>query len=248
MIDGEAGREKRGFSFSLQIPDDIASIAWIAPIRTKPRRTYDQIKYSFSPEGDHSPYLVRQFLKNKDGRVGKDFLEFMSSFGKKSGLLSTIGVKKFGEDSSSPFQLEIVLEDKPLNISSVGYGVSQALPIMIELFARRKNSCFAIQQPEVHLHPRAQAALGDVFYSVAQKDNKKFLIETHSDFIIDRFRANINKNKTNINSQVLFFERVDGFNKVYSIPIHQDGKYDDNQPESFRSFFIKEELDILRIR
>lgn len=248
MIDGEMKESKEKFSFMLQIPDDLARIAWIAPIRTKPRRTYDQFKYSFSPEGDHSPYLVRQILKSEDTKYSKEFLNFMSSFGKKSGLLSSIGVKKFGNDSSSPFQLEIVLEDKPLNISSVGYGVSQALPIMIELFARIKNSCFAIQQPEVHLHPRAQAALGDVFYSVAQKDNKKLLIETHSDFIIDRFRANINKNKTNINSQVLFFERVDGFNKVYSIPIHKDGKYDDNQPESFRSFFIKEELDILRIR
>jgi hypothetical protein len=47
---------------------------------------------------------------------------------------------------------------------------------------------------------------------------------------------------------VLFFERVGGFNKVYSIPIHKDGKYDENQPESFRSFFIKEELNLLRMR
>jgi len=248
MIDGEMKKDKKHFSFSLQIPDDLTSLAWIAPIRTKPKRTYDQFKYTFSPEGDHSPYLVRQILKGKNKKYSEAFLDFITKFGKKSGLLSSIGVKKFGKDSSSPFQLEIVLEDKPLNISSVGYGVSQALPIMIELFARRKNSFFAIQQPEVHLHPRAQAALGDVFYFVAQNDNKKLLIETHSDFIIDRFRTNINKNKKNIDSQVLFFERVGGFNKVYSIPIHKDGKYDENQPESFRSFFIKEELDLLRMR
>jgi predicted ATPase len=157
-------------------------------------------------------------------------------------------VKKYGKDSASPFELDIILEDKPLNISNVGYGVSQSLPILIELFARIKGSWFAIQQPEVHLHPRAQATLGDVFYFIAEKENKKLLIETHSDFIIDRFRANFKKNSSTIDAQVLFFERVNGVNKVHSIRIHKNGMYDENQPESFRSFFIKEELDILGIR
>jgi len=133
----------------------------------------------------------------------------------------------------------------------VGYGVSQSLPILVELFARRSGTLFAIQQPEVHLHPRAQAALGQVFYQLATTKNKKLLVETHSDFIIDRFRVSVRKGQQSgnvIDAQVLFFERVNGLNRVHPVPILQDGRYSDSQPESFRSFFIKEELDVLRIR
>jgi predicted ATP-dependent endonuclease of OLD family len=253
LIDGEAKKKKKDendenvISVFLEIPDDLASIAWIAPIRTKPRRTYDQFKYSFSPEGDHSPYVVRQFL-NRKNRKSIEFQNTMSEYGRKSGLMSSVGVKNFGKDFSSPFQLEIVLEDKPLNIGNVGYGVSQALPVLVELIARTKGACLAIQQPEVHLHPRAQAALGELFYSAAAKDGKKLFIETHSDFIVDRFRATMRNNDAVVDAQALFFERKDGFNRVHTIPIHKDGKYDDNQPDSFRKFFIREELDMLRIR
>jgi len=229
-------------------PDLAHGFAWIAPIRSKPKRTYDQYKYSFSPEGDHTPYLIRRYLMSKKSKQGMDFQNFMKDFGQDSGLLSTIGVKKFGKESSSPFELDIVLDDKPLNISNVGYGVSQSLPILVELYARSKGSWFAIQQPEVHLHPRAQAALGEVFFFLAEHEKKRLLIETHSDFIIDRFRSSVRKSESTIEAQALFFERVGGFNKVHSIPILNDGRYSEDQPDSFRSFFIKEELDIMRIR
>jgi len=45
----------------LPSPDDVAflpEVTWIAPIRTKPRRTYDELTLAFSPEGGHTPYLM----------------------------------------------------------------------------------------------------------------------------------------------------------------------------------------------
>lgn len=250
MIEKAAKIKQEGDEISLMMrfPELGYSFTWIAPIRSKPKRTYDQFKYSFSPEGDHTPYLIRKYLKNKKSNLSMAFQDFLRNYGQKSGLMTAIDVKKFGKDSASPFELEVVLEDKPLNISSVGYGVSQSLPILVELFARGKGSWFAVQQPEVHLHPRAQAALGDVFYLLSTTEKKRFLIETHSDFIIDRFRINMRRDQKKVDAQVLFFERADGMNKVHSIPILNDGRYSENQPDSFRSFFIKEELDNLGIR
>src|SRR6266436_9344091 len=104
----------------------------------------------------------------------------------------------------------LVLDDKALNLSTVGYGVSQSLPVLTEVFLRPHGSWFAIQQPEVHLHPKAQAALGDVFFEMATVEHKRFLVETHSDFAIDRFRMNYRKaDSKKPNSQILFFERRD---------------------------------------
>lgn len=56
----------------------------------------------------------------------------------------------------------------------------------------------------VHLHPKAQAALGEVLFNLSILENKKFIIETHSDYMIDRFRISCRKSKKSIKTQVLF--------------------------------------------
>lgn len=117
--------------------------------------------------------------------------------------------------------------------------------MIVEIFSRSKNSWFAIQQPEVHLHPKAQAALGEAFFDMAIMENKKFIIETHSDYAIDRYRILLRKSDQKPRSQVLFFERTDSGNKVTRIKIDNSGEFDSGQPESYREFFMKEEMDLL---
>jgi len=222
-------------------------MAWIAPIRTKPKRTYDGYGRSFSPEGEHTPHLLRKGL-SASKKEAESFKSALEEFGKASGLFKQVIINELGNDSTSPFELLIILSDNPLRINSVGYGVSQVLPLVVEMLARPKNSWFAIQQPEVHLHPRSQAALGDLIFAMAEHNEKYFLIETHSDFTIDRFRLNYRKSKNHhIESQVLFFERTDSGNKVSVIPILEDGEYSTEQPSTFRDFFLKEQMELLGI-
>jgi hypothetical protein len=218
-------------------------MASIAPIRTKPRRTYDEYTLEFSSEGDHTPYLIRQLKRGRKTRQGLD--KYLSAFGRDSGLFKSIDLREFGRRPDSPFALEATLGTTPLGLQNVGYGVSQSLPVVVELFARPKGTHFAIQQPEVHLHPRAQAALGDVFFRLAVDDGKVFFIETHSDFTIDRFRLNYRKAKKRPDAQVLFFERNGKGNRVTPLVFTENGEYPEEQPTSFRDFFLKEQLDLL---
>ena len=210
----------------------------MAPIRTKPRRTYDAPETPFSPEGEHTPYTIRKRLSSK---AAKDFKEFMFGAGENSGLFRTVLVREYSPEDRAPFEIRINLDKGELTLDNVGYGVSQALPLLVEIFVQPKGSTFAIQQPEVHLHPRAQAAFGDVIASVCRADDKHFLVETHSDFTIDRFRMNIKKNGY-LESQILFFERATGNNKITPIPIERDGTISDDQPDSYRAFFLNESL------
>jgi len=225
-------------------------LIWIAPIRTKPRRTYDEPNTSFSSEGSHTPYVIRRML---NGPEASKFKKFMDQVGKASGLFQSIEIKKFGKSDDAPFEVDAVLDNKALNLSWLGYGVSQSLPIFVELLDRPKGSSFAIQQPEVHLHPRAQASLGDVFYEMALLDRKRFVIETHSDFTIDRFRMNYRRKKSKRNkdngprSQILFFERRDSLNTVTALPIGTRGELPADQPQSYREFFVNEEIELLDV-
>lgn len=223
---------------------------WIAPIRSQPRRTYDEPNTPFSSEGDHIPYVIRRILGS--GSEARKFNEFMKPVGTSSGLFESINIRRFGNTNDAPFEVDAYLDGKAVNLHWMGYGVSQSLPILVELFDRKGEVTFAIQQPEVHLHPRAQAALGDLFFKVAVNDRKRLIVETHSDFLIDRFRLNYRQTSgkgrsTLPNSHVLFFERQDRCNTVASLPINQEGNLPSDQPKGYREFFVKEEATLLEL-
>ncbi|HEU0050331.1 MAG TPA: AAA family ATPase [Nitrososphaera sp.] len=237
---------KRVYQFSPANVAVLPEVTWIAPIRTKPRRTYDELSLAFSPEGGHIPYLIRAMLRSNKSRA--EFRAFIERVGEASGLFQDIRIKDFGKGTASPFEVDVVLDGKALNVSTVGYGVSQSLPVLVELFRGGHGSWFAIQQPEVHLHPRAQAALGDVFFEMAAAEHKLFLVETHSDFTIDRFRMNYRNGRPDKpDSQILFFERQDKHNVVTPLSIGKSGDLPAEQPEGYRQFFIREELRLLGI-
>ncbi len=240
----EASAEE--MSVDIRIPVPLPNVVWVAPIRTLPQRTYDAVKLVYSPEGTHTPYVIRKILDSK--REAGKFLASMQRIGDASGLFESIGIRRYGRGVTAPFEVDIVLDRKALNLSTVGYGVSQSLPVLVELLIRPENTWFAIQQPEVHLHPKAQAALGDVFFEMATREQKHFLIETHSDFTIDRFRMNYKGRKGKIaRAQILFFERKNRQNKVHSLIMGENGELPQEQPESYRRFFVKEELKLLGI-
>lgn len=232
--------------FSILTPMIFQDLAWVAPIRTKPRRTYDELRRSFSSEGSHTPFLIRKILDSRPD--AKRFLDIISKVGKDSSLFESINVKPLGdsEDVTAPFEVQIVLDQKPFNVMNVGYGVSQSLPVMVEILWRRFGTWFAIQQPEVHLHPKAQAALGSLVFTMALTEKKNFVIETHSDFMIDRFRSHFKRTRgPKPESQVVFFERRNRQNTAASLVIGDSGELPASQPKSYRDFFLKETIRVL---
>ncbi|QGX40593.1 AAA family ATPase [Permianibacter aggregans] len=227
-----------------------SEIIWLAPIRAKPKRTYDGFRAAYTPEGDHAPYLLKKLLTTEKYRR---HAEIIDSFGEDSGLYSNVEVNSYGKDETSPFELKVKIGRRKVRITNVGYGVSQVLPIIAEFVARGK-SCYVIQQPEVHLHPRAQAALGEFIFTFANNLGAEFLIETHSDYLIDRFRLKMseanksrNKQKLDTDAQVVFFEKNNNGNKFTVIPVLSNGQYSEVQPRTFRDFFLKEQLSLLGI-
>ncbi len=78
----------------------------------------------------------------------------------------------------------------PLPLAAVGVGVSQVLPILVMGLLAPKHTLLIIEQPELHLHARVQARLGDFFLGLS-KCNKQCLIETHSENLVNQLRYHI---------------------------------------------------------
>lgn len=221
---------------------------WMAPIRAKAKRIYESYKIKFSPEGDHIPSLLRNLLSSKRKKQNQEIINTLIKFGRESNLFDNINITEFGRRNSSPFEIQVEYDGLPIKLTNVGYGVSQSLPLLVEILSSSKE-CFSIQQPEVHLHPKAQAAFGSFILNSFKTNKNTFLIETHSDYTINRYRYSLSKTNEveEVKSQILFFQRTKEGNTISTIKIDSKGKFDKHLPEDYRNFFIDEELKLLEL-
>ena len=223
-----------------------------APVRSKPRRTYDPSRPARDPEGETIPmYLSTAFFEDKKSwRELKDALE---RFGREAGLFDEIAVKPLGKRGSEPFQMHVRKFGRrakgPLrNLIDVGYGVSQALPVITELFRDDATPMFLLQQPEVHLHPSAQAALGSLFCRIAGK-RRQLVVETHSDHLLDRVRMDVRDGRAKLTPDdvsILLFERDELEVHIHSLRLDQDGNVL-GAPPGYRQFFMDETKRSLKL-
>ena len=228
-----------------------AELIPVAPLRAKPKRTYDPVREIDSPEGEHVPMLMMR-LDHSEKKTWRSLHDDLVDFGKESGLFADIKVRRHGKQISDPFQLQVKVQSgSHANIMDVGYGVSQSLPILVSLLSSEENGAsgrrnaraaktFLLQQPEAHLHPRGQAELAELFARVAKKGRNTFLIETHSDYIVDRIRILVRRELLRPNDvSIIFFEPKRNAAKMHNITLDKFGNLK-NAPPSYRSFFLKE--------
>ena len=217
-----------------------------APNHPGPRRTYDPAKLSSDPWGADVPSLLANLhLRNK--AAWAELKERLDAFGRESGLFDDFSVKQLTGVEGGPFQLQVRKFGKrgrkgpKRNLMDVGFGVSQVLPVLAALLRANGPSMFLLQQPELHLHPSAQAGLGSLFCRTAEA-GRQLIVETHSDYILDRIRLDVRDRHTNLKPadvSILYFERGDLDVRIHPIRFDKDGNVRDTPPE-YRQFFINE--------
>ncbi len=102
---------------------DLYKIHSIAPIRSKPKRTYDPLRETETPDGSEIPMTLMN-LKASNEQEWDDLKNQLLSFGLASGLFSDIELRELGDSKSDPFQLKIEVRGSNVNLMDVGYGVS----------------------------------------------------------------------------------------------------------------------------
>jgi predicted ATPase len=216
-----------------------------APVRSNPNRVYTPTDQIRSPDGTHTPQTLFK-IKEADEKRWLKIKAGLEEFGQLSGMFSAINVARYRSSGSSPFQINVTRKGKQSNIVDVGYGVSQALPILTDLIESPPKSGFLFQQPEVHLHPQAQAALGSFFVDYLDRSNGSTIVaETHSDYLIDRVRLCVQNGKIRPNDvSILYFESIGTGALVHQMSIDVEGNIQ-NVPSGYRNFFVKEQMKLL---
>jgi len=191
--------------FNFELEKLFTNISYLGPLRKHPERTYqftgstpDSVGYD--GEDAIAALLSRQEKRysEKQGGWRKTLAEVVAAKLYEMGLIHSFDVDAISEHAK--LYLVKVTESEggcPVDLPDVGFGISQVLPVIIQLFYAKPNSTVIIEQPELHLHPRAQALLADVFIDAIQyldekrPRNLQVLVETHSEHFLLRFQRRI---------------------------------------------------------
>lgn len=185
---------KRDFSREL--------INYVSPLRAHPKRYYFLDKANINTtldtlDGDSLTEILKEnhIVKNKVNKWLKNF-NLAVDVSTLQDVIHKLKIKQNGLN---------------LDITDVGFGISQVLPVIVQGFLSFSNSLTIIEQPEIHLHPKMQADLADLFIDIIHSDSpeqtsKYLLIETHSEYLLKRLRRRISEgDKISANDVAIYF-------------------------------------------
>lgn len=160
------------------------------------------------------------------------------------------------DPSEFGFMVELFLRDtkgRKHQFEDVGSGIGYLLPVLCAVYGvdGHVSTCF-VQQPELHIHPALQAAMGDVFIEGSNED-RQMLVETHSEHLLLRILKRIRQTHSRVDVapelkisaddvSVLYFNpSPDGTTSVKRLRITEDGEFMDRWP---RGFFAERDQEL----
>ena len=223
-----------GFTQAL-IRNVFDNLSYVGPLRARLSRFYRvsaEMPETVGAQGEHAANLFRRkasTLKNEINRWVKAF-----EFG------DQLRYKSLTDDL---FQLTFVTGTEETNIADAGFGASQVLPLIIQAVAAPEDSLTLAEQPEIHLNPRLQCVLADLFVEMATTGHR-VLVETHSEHLIVRLRRLVAEGKIPAEDVSLYFvEKTGGESKIRRISLEENGSIDASTwPSGFFDDSLRESL------
>lgn len=183
----------------------------------------------------------RSYVQNPlPGLENPKYVNAISIVGRELGIFDGIELS----ETNDAFEILVDVAGSSHNISDVGYGITSLLPFLNSFVSAGPETLFLLQQPEVHLHPSAQAAL----VKVIANSTHSFIVETHSDHIIDWFRILVREGNLNHTDIAIIYFDVASNDKsathLHQITLDEHANLE-GQPSDYREFFSNETSRLL---
>lgn len=188
-LDGRRSPFSIGFRPGAKLAEIAMKLIHVPGLRGNPERSYKTASSNSLYPGSFEKYvasIIHQWKNDKRQeskfvKLGEQMLEL--------GLAASVDTSPINETRleirvSRHLGCESKASSDYVNIADVGFGVSQTLPVLVALLEARKGQVVYIEQPELHLHPKAQALLASIIASAVSERNVKVVIETHSSILL----------------------------------------------------------------
>ncbi|WP_434182252.1 DUF3696 domain-containing protein [Bacillus thuringiensis] len=257
----------RGISIAIEklVMTSMEEVSYIGPFRRTPERNYrfqEANLLSIGADGEYTSELLASYYRKNDVEFFKKLNDWLQQH-----LNIHINV----EELKGGIYRVLVKDLKSgiiNNIRDVGFGLSQVLPIVVQVLIQKDNEGRNIraknrlqrvlkrinifEQPELHLHPAAQSSLADLFILGHELDSRNhFFIETHSEHLILRLRRRILEGRINPDHVAIYFvqksENSSGYSCVEKLNLNENGDIE-NWPEDFFDQDFQEIIEINKLR
>lgn len=209
-------------SLNLRHEQLFRSLFYLGPLRTRAERLYSWAGVEPESVGFAGEYTIAAILAAQGRSIStgyrhwsKPFQELIARKLMQMGLIEEFRVKPISEQRQ---EYEVGVRTKGsrdwVDLPDVGFGISQVLPVLVQCFYARPGSIVLVEQPEIHLHPRAQSALADVMIEVISSRengsdrNIQLIIETHSEHFLRRLQRRIAEEKVSQQKVSAYFADV----------------------------------------
>ncbi len=214
---------------------------YISSFRHPPERTYYRRTKGALKVGRYGENHIDQLIEWEQSK-SRQFRMLVKSL-QELKLLNEIHTKTF---PGGRFDIKVKPSHASVDTSliDVGFGVSQFLPIIVADLQLERGATLAISQPEIHLHPSAQSLLGEYFLRNVTSNEKRYIIETHSEYLINKFRALIAKGDLKPDDvSVYYLRKTSDRSNSFRITFTKDGKIE-GAPNDFFDTYMCDVMEI----
>jgi predicted ATPase len=208
---------------------------YLGPLREFPQRSYvisGQAPSDVGVRGERSAEVLWFASRTKKQR--QQMLENINRWVKEFGIAKEVRLQRLGKSNQYQVLFVDAATNLPMNIADVGFGASQLLPIIVQGFYAPPGSVLLIEQPEIHLHPKAQATLGDLLMEVVKAGDRQIIVETHSEHLLARIQRRIAEQKfSHEQVAIYYFEPTPGGTKIHRLELDEYGQLVEPIPEGF---------------
>ncbi len=228
--------DMRLYYFTRSLSEQLGMIEFIGPFRKSPERTYPVSGETPSTVGVHGEKAVDILVSDESRRRGKrrNITKLISDWLRRSEIAQAIQIVPFTER-----HFEVLVEHfdtgENENLADVGYGCSQILPILVAGYHLPQESTLILAQPEIHLHPKAEAEVGTFLYEVAKRGIQLF-VETHSEHLLLRLQSHVASGELlpqDINVFYIYSDTDRHEKRIKVLPLGKDGFFVDDWPRGF---------------
>lgn len=222
---------------SHQFDELMSSISYVGPLRDRPRRRYQWQGSSptfVGPRGESTVAAILAARRQSRTIKTRGFEENLGYWLKRMGLIEQFAVVEIGSRTNL-YELRVSAAGiaTSVSITDVGFGISQVLPVLVQVFYAAPGTPVILEQPEIHLHPVAQSALGDVLLGAVKDNGTQLIVETHSEHLLHRIQRRIAEEGISKDDVALYFiEAVDGRSEIHELKVDEYGNIA-NWPQDF---------------
>jgi predicted ATPase len=222
---------------------ELDSIFYLGPLRDYPSRDYFWSKNKPSDVGKKGERAIEAILaatesgENRNAgpnKRRKSFQEIIAYWLREIGVIDDFRVEEIAPGSNR-WQVSVIARKGGAEalLTDVGFGVSQVLPVITLLQYVPENSTVILEQPEIHLHPLAQANLADAIINAATHRNVQVILESHSEHLLLRLQRRIAEGTLSSESVNLFFcEGSRNVSRISELDVDMFGRIG-NWPKNF---------------